>query len=95
MDAGSDQEVASRFLGARQHQRTATEDRSQKNLQAAITTNVIERAPHDGASRAVVAVDRSRQGRQIVQDQLRPTGVAGCKKDPFRLVACAPLGIDR
>src|SRR5208282_5626343 len=42
------QEVRSRFLGARQHERRSVEQRAQKDLQAAIAANVIERAPHYG-----------------------------------------------
>src|SRR5207302_7052588 len=42
---GPHEEIARRFAGARQHQRSAAEERAQKNLQAAITADVVEGAP--------------------------------------------------
>ena len=91
--AGPDQEVPWRFLGARQHQRSSAEERTEENLQAAVTANVVEGAPHDGGCRRAADCDRARQARPCVHDHLRKAGRTRCEEDPFRLVASVPLGI--
>ncbi len=91
--AGPAQEVPERFPGAGQHQRAPAKERAQKNLQAAISPDVVEGAPHRGAGQRVALSDRARQARQRVHDQLRRAGRPGRQEDPLRLMASPALGI--
>jgi len=89
--AGSDQEVRGRLLGAGQHHRASAEERAQEDLQAAIPSDVVERAPHGRVARRPPAAHRSREARQRVHDHLRPARRPGRQEDPFRLVSFRPL----
>ena len=48
---GTDQKIRSRLIRARQHQRCVGQNGSQEDLKAAITANIVERAPDDGLLR--------------------------------------------
>ena len=75
--------IGDRLAGARQHQRRAADDRAQKDLQAAIAADVVERAPHDGAVETLPGADRRDQAGKAVHRHLRHAGRAGREQHPF------------
>src|SRR6266853_795583 len=74
------------LLAIGQNERGATEDRTQENLQPAVTANVIEGCPDDRRSCLTAWFDRGGQARKVMDDRLwRPTRSGG-EEDPLGLM---------
>ena len=66
----------------RKHQR-AGEHGAQKNLQAAVATNIVEGAPAEALRRRRLPGEGAREARERMQDELRCPGGSGGEQDPF------------
>ncbi len=77
------QVVADRLAGPGQHERSAAEDRPEKNLEAAIPPDVVERAPDDVVALRQRRADRRGQAGETVVEHLRRARRAGREKDPL------------
>src|ERR1700689_1758196 len=80
--ARSDQEIVQRFTGVRKYERSMIQKSAQKNLQAAVTTNIVKRTPYDRNSRRLASLDRPHQTRQRMANQLGKAARAGRKEYP-------------
>src|SRR5437773_5285573 len=87
---GPQDEIARRFAGSRQHHRSAAEERAQKNLQAAITADVVEGAPQHLLRRRAVRLDRTRQAQPRVYGNAPPPRPAGGEQLPSAYVPLRP-----
>src|ERR1700691_4422469 len=87
--ARSDQKIVQRFAGVRKNERPMIQKSAQKNLQAAITTNIVERTPYDRNSWRLASLDRIRQTRQRMANQFGKAARAGRKEYPLGFPAFA------
>src|SRR5215469_11115794 len=71
--------IGNRLSAARQDERTAADEGAEEDLQAAITADVIKCAPY---RRPGATLDRRREARDIVADQLGRAGGSGRKQRP-------------
>jgi hypothetical protein len=85
--------IRDRLAGAGEKERSAAAHGAEVNLQAAISANVVERAPDGSAVGGAWGVQRRREAFEIVHDQLRHAGRARGHQHPFgahaRQRACA------
>src|SRR5271155_1697960 len=89
--AGSCQKFRSRLLRARQHKRCSAENGTKKDLETAITANIVKRTPDNLPSRFTSAFHCPSQALQCVHNQLRQSRRSRGKEDPLRLVLCRPV----
>ena len=87
---GSNQKIAGRFLGVREHERSTAQERAQKDLQTAVTADVVEGAPDDRIARAA-ALYRAGEARQRVQRHFRIAGGSRGEENPFGLAMLASI----
>src|SRR6516165_9762688 len=75
--------LAQRLPRTRNHERPPTEDGTEKDLKAAIATNIIKGPPNGGLLADLAGIDGRCQTPQAMHDHLRQTGGTGCEKNPF------------
>src|SRR4051812_20253490 len=61
--------ITGRLVSRGQHERSAAQDRTKENLEAAVSANVVEGAPYRTSGTARGTTDRRRQAVERVHDQ--------------------------
>ncbi len=74
--------IGDRLAGARQNERSACDNRAQKNLQTAVAADIVERTPHDGLGFRWRR-DRRGEAAEAVHHHLRHAGRARRQQHPF------------
>src|SRR5258708_7720854 len=81
--AQAQEKVSYRFGSPGEHQRPASENGAEENLEAAVTANVIECAPDNAWFLPPPASDGRGQAFQAMQDHFRHPACAGSQEHPF------------
>src|SRR2546425_8358074 len=75
--------LAQRLIDAGKYERSAAEDGTEKDLKAAIATNIIKGPPNGRLFTDLAGIDGRRQTPQAMRNHLRQPGGSGCEKNPF------------
>src|SRR5262249_7285038 len=75
--------LAQRLSETRKYERSPTEDGTEKDLKAAIPTNIVKSPPNGRFLADLSGTDGRCQTPQAMRNHLRQTGGARCEKNPF------------